>query len=289
MTIKKAAHVSDERAQEIINRAASQGRKLRQDEKAKISAPPIMKAQSFKDHPVDPTGWWMSEKYDGVRAYWTGKVFISSQGNEYLAPKWFTQDLPDTYLDGELWLRRKGLQDTIRAIRYPAKWTPLKYKVFDLPTSKEPFEERMARLSDIVPVGGVASTIWHARCTGIVHMKRTMNDLVAEGAEGIMIQKPGSLYEPAKRSYGILKVKPFKDAEAVVIGHAPGEGKNKGRMGSILVRLHDGKAFNIGTGFTDVQRKAPPPIGALITFRYTETTDDGIPKCASFVTVRDYE
>ena len=38
MTIKKAAHVSDERAQEIINRAASQGRKLRQDEKAKISA-----------------------------------------------------------------------------------------------------------------------------------------------------------------------------------------------------------------------------------------------------------
>jgi DNA ligase-1 len=289
MTVKKAAHVSDERAQEIINRAASQGRKLRQDEKAKLNGPPIMKAQSFKDHPVDPTGWWMSEKFDGVRAFWTGKEFISSQGNIYLAPAWFAKDLPKTHLDGELWLRRKGLQDTIRAIRDPEKWGPLKFKVFDLPTSKDSFEDRMANLAEIIPAGGIASIIWHERCTGLDHMKRTMDALVADGAEGIMIQKPGSRYEPAKRSYDIRKVKPFQDAEGVVIGHSPGEGKHVGRLGALIVRLPDGKSFNVGTGFTDLQRKSPPEIGAHITFRFTETTDGGIPKCASFVGPRDYE
>lgn len=33
------------------------------------------------DH--DPTGWWMSEKLDGVRAYWDGEAFVSRRGNQF--------------------------------------------------------------------------------------------------------------------------------------------------------------------------------------------------------------
>ena len=39
-------------------------------------------------------GWWMSEKLDGVRAYWTGKEFLSRLGNPLHAPDWFCQGLP---------------------------------------------------------------------------------------------------------------------------------------------------------------------------------------------------
>jgi len=38
----------------------------------------VMLAQTWKDT-IDPTGYWMSEKLDGVRAYWNGKNFYSRQ------------------------------------------------------------------------------------------------------------------------------------------------------------------------------------------------------------------
>ena len=48
-------------------------------------------------------GWWMSEKLDGVRAYWDGKTFYSRLGNEFIAPSWFIKNFPSHMtLDGEL-------------------------------------------------------------------------------------------------------------------------------------------------------------------------------------------
>src|SRR5262245_55866468 len=47
--------------------------------------PPLLLAESW-DNVLDLSGWWMSEKLDGVRAFWDGKQFISRQGNLYHAP-----------------------------------------------------------------------------------------------------------------------------------------------------------------------------------------------------------
>ena len=63
-----------------------------------------MLAKKYEDKEHDPSGWWMSEKLDGVRAYWSGTSFYSRQGNVFQAPEWFTADLGSTPLDGELWL-----------------------------------------------------------------------------------------------------------------------------------------------------------------------------------------
>ncbi len=97
-----------------------------------------------------------------------------------------------------------------------------------------------------------------------------------------MLRQPGSLYEP-RRSQTLLKVKQFQDAEARVIGHQPGTGRHKGRLGALLVILSDGTEFAVGTGFTDAQRESPPQVGSLITFRYQEMTDGGVPRFPSFV------
>jgi len=105
-----------------------------------------------------------------------------------------------------------------------------------------------------------------------------------------MLCKPGGLYVGTRsRTENILKVKQFTDAEAVVIAHNPGKGKHKGRLGGLEVRMPDGKTFSVGSGIKDSMRSNPPKIGSTITYRFTETTNDGIPKCASFVAERNYE
>jgi DNA ligase-1 len=99
-----------------------------------------------------------------------------------------------------------------------------------------------------------------------------------------MLREPGSRYE-AGRSSTLLKVKRFLDAEARVVEHLPGAGRHKGRLGALGVVLPDGTLFSVGTGFSDAQRENPPPVGSLITFRYQELSDGGVPRFPSFVRV----
>ena len=87
-----------------------------------------------------------------------------------------------------------------------------------------------------------------------------------------MLRQPGSRYEVG-RSATLLKVKTFHDAEARVLEHLKGAGRHKGRLGALLVELADGTRFSVGTGFSDAERGAPPPVGSIITFRYQELSD----------------
>ena len=91
----------------------------------------------------------MSEKLDGVRAYWDGRQFLSRLGNRYHAPDWFTAGLPDVPLDGELWIGRKKFQRTVSIVRRQDRsehWKEVRFLVFDAPASGGPFEERLAFL-----------------------------------------------------------------------------------------------------------------------------------------------
>jgi DNA ligase len=100
-----------------------------------------------------------------------------------------------------------------------------------------------------------------------------------------MLRRPGSRYESG-RSSTLLKVKSFHDAEARVLEHQGGAGQHKRRLGAALVELDDGTRFAVGTGFSDAEREHPPAIGSVITFRYQELSDGGVPRFPSFVGVR---
>ena len=80
-----------------------------------------------------------------------------------------------------------------------------------------------------------------------------------------------------------LKLKPYFDAEAVVIGYIAGKGKYKNMLGALKVRSSDGTEFKIGSGFTDQQRSSPPAIGSTITYKYHGFTKNGLPRFASFL------
>ena len=242
---------------------------------------------------IDPRGWWLSEKLDGVRAYWDGTQFLSRNGNVFHAPDWFRSNLPPFPLDGELWIARQSFQETISVVRRldgGEAWRKVKYLVFDAPEHEGGFEERFRCLNEWLDreQPPYAEAHPHRICSGVDDLREELAQVVAAGGEGIMLRKSGSLYE-RRRSSTLLKVKQFQDLEVTVLGHVPGRGKHRGRLGSLLVSLPDGKSFNIGTGMSDADRENPPPIGCRVTIRFTEKTVAGIPKCASFVAVRDYE
>jgi DNA ligase-1 len=253
------------------------------------AGPPLLLAESW-DNATDLSGWWMSEKLDGVRAYWDGKQFLSRQGNLYHAPDWFIEGFPDVPLDGELWIGRKKFQRTVSVVRRQDKnelWNEVKYLVFDAPAADGGFEDRLRFIKDTLASSGskVITAHEHALCIGIPALRAELARVESLGGEGLMLRQPGSKYQ-AGRSATLLKVKTFRDAEAVVLGHQAGEGKHKGRLGSLLVRLASGIEFAVGTGFSDHERANPPAIGSTITFRYQELSDAGVPRFPSYVCVR---
>jgi DNA ligase 1 len=258
-------------------------------ETQKSDAPPLLLAERWQTD-IDLTGWWMSEKLDGVRAFWNGKQFLSRQGNRFHPPDWFTAGLPNVPLDGELWLARKAFQRTVSIVRRhdgTDLWREIAYVVFDAPQVAAPFEERLALLdatfSEHRP--SCARLLPQERCRGADHLMSELARIESLGGEGLMLRQPGSLYQ-AGRSSTLLKVKTFHDAEARVVAHEPGQGRHKGRLGALVVELADGVRFAVGTGLTDAQRASPPPVGSTITFRYQELSDRGVPRFPSFVRVR---
>jgi len=251
---------------------------------------PVMLAHRW-DQKVDIKGWWMSEKLDGVRGYWTGKELISRSGNLFSVPKWFTRNFPSTPLDGELWIGRRQFSVLVGIIRrkMPAdEWEKVRYLIFDAPQAEGGFEKRLdfARRWFRQHPNPYTEVLKQQICENEMHLRRKLGEIEALGGEGLMLRKPDSAYTVG-RSYDLLKVKTFKDAEATVIKHLSGSGKHAGRLGALLVEQPNGIQFAIGTGFTDQERENPPPVGSIITFKYYGFHESGIPRFASFLRVRE--
>jgi DNA ligase-1 len=259
------------------------------DDESLANGPGVLLAESW-DTVQDVTGWWMSEKLDGVRAYWDGKQFISRRGNVFFAPDWFIAGLPQVPLDGELWLGRKAFNEAssiAQSIDKGERWRRMRYLIFDAPAHGSPFEVRLRYLHDLLSPRGLEfiSVLEHHPCRDTDHLLAELDRVETLGGEGLMLRQPGSLYV-AGRSATLLKVKRFHDAEAQVVGHLPGEGKHAGRLGSLRVQLPNGIQFSVGTGLKDAERKDPPPLGSWITFRYQELHEGGVPRFPVYVGLR---
>lgn len=251
----------------------------------------VLLAHKYDEKNVNPTGWWMSEKLDGVRAFWNGKCFYSRLGNPFYAPRWFTKDLPtDMHLDGELFGGRKKFQSTISIVKTPEceNWKKIKYCVFDAPNlEKQPFEDRLSAIKDYFDAHKpqYAEMVEHYKCTGKDHIEKDLKKIIGLGGEGLMIRQPKSKYERT-RSKTLLKIKKFYDAEAVVVGYEPGKGRFQGAVGALKVKMACGKVFAVGSGMSDKDHRKPPKIGSIITYKFQEYTNSGSPRFPTFVGIR---
>ncbi|WP_233204776.1 DNA ligase [Limnohabitans sp. 15K] len=241
-----------------------------------------------------PQGFWVSEKFDGVRAVWDGQVLRFRSGRVIAAPAWFLSALPREKLDGELWMARGAFDLLSGVVRQTEPdeeaWRAVKYLVFDAPGHAAPFAQRVAF---------VQSTLAQAQQPWLMPVaQREMNDTralqamlqetVRQGGEGLMLHRADSLWQPG-RSDALFKLKPELDEEALVVGHQPGKGRLLGMTGALLVQMPSGQRFALGSGLSDAQRRNPPPVGAWVTYRYRDRTPSGLPRFASFLRVREVE
>lgn len=183
----------------------------------------------------------------------------------------------------------------------------LTYLVFDAPSHGGKYEDRVKWLQTNVPQDDencYATVVGIKKCQGLDDLKQCLAEVTAAGGEGIMLRQPGSRYEN-KRSSTLLKVKTFYDegkvedtrqpscihlrctfAEALVVGHKAGKGNCTGMLGALECQLPNGKRFDVGSGFNMAQRRAPPKKGAVITFKFQELSNAGIPRFPVFLRLR---
>jgi DNA ligase-1 len=253
--------------------------------------PPLLLADRYRDG-IDVSTYWISEKLDGVRAVWDGRVLRFRSGNQVPAPQWFLNGLPAEALDGELWLAR-GRFDELSAIvrrREPVdeEWRRVRFMVFEMPGAAGSFTERIGRIREVTMA---AQRPWvvevpQFRLADDAALRKKLGEIVRAGGEGLMLHRADAAYETG-RSATLLKLTPWLDAEATVVGHLPGKGKHAGRLGALRMEMPDGRRFSLGSGLSDALRREPPPVGTLVTYRYRELTPAGMPRFPSYLRVRD--
>ncbi|WP_295893049.1 DNA ligase [uncultured Vibrio sp.] len=250
----------------------------------------VMNAQSYQSN-IDIREYWKSEKLDGIRAIWTGKMLVTRNGHPIYAPKWFIDPLPSHPLEGELWAGRDNFhivqQTVMDETPHDEAWKKVSFMIFDMPESAGDYQKRYYNLVHWVQTHPADHLryVEHTPIESEEELFNHLNNVSDNKGEGIMLRKISSRYQ-AGRSNDMLKLKKHQDTEAIVIGYKLGNGKYKGLMGSLKVRLDSGIEFFIGSGFTDDQRRNPPKMGSTVTFRYNGITHNGVPKFARFLRER---
>jgi len=240
---------------------------------------------------IDVTQYWVSEKLDGVRAQWDGDTLRFRGGGIVPAPVWFTRNFPAVPLDGELWIGRDrfdALSGTVRKIEpVDADWRQVRYLIFELPGAAGDFSARVRQMRAIAAEAKVPwlQAVGQTRVTSHAALTKQLDAVIRAGGEGLMLHRADAPYLTG-RSDVLLKLKPWQDAEAVVVGHTPGKGKYQGMTGALQMEMPDGKRFGLGSGLSDAIRRQPPPIGTRITYRYQHLTKNGLPRFPRYLRVR---
>lgn len=237
----------------------------------------------------DVTHWYMSEKIDGIRAYWDGQQLWSRTGKEIHAPLFFTQDLPKGIpLDGELFMNEsialastsnlfsKVCSITRKKIPVDEEWSNISFYVFDTVNHHLPFVDRYAIIKKLISKFCVILPQY------IIRTRKEIDnfhaDITSRGGEGVMLREPNSMYV-GKRTKDLLKLKTFYDTEVKIINYKSGEGKYTGMLGAYECQMVNGNKITVGSGMNDADRRKPLPINTFITIKYFElTTKNKVPR-----------
>ncbi|WP_294961236.1 DNA ligase [Sulfurimonas sp.] len=230
---------------------------------------------------INVTSWYMSEKLDGVRAYWDGEKLISRGGKVFAVPSFFTKEFPKHKLDGELWSKRgdfSNISSIVNKKKPNSGWRSITYNIFEVPDAKGNLLQRLSHIK----TSKYIKVIKQIKVKNKKYLYEFLKSVEKKGAEGVVV-RDGSLSYYTGRDNNSLKVKSFIDAECEIVAYNKGNGKYKNAVGSLSCRMKDKKVIKIGSGLNNKQRTNPPKIGAIITFKYYGLTSKGNPRFPVFL------
>ena len=108
-----------------------------------------------------------------------------------------------------------------------------------------------------------------------------------------MVRNLKGAYRIGKRSADLQKVKTFLDGEYRIVDYLEGTGNEAGCVIWVCETL-EGRQFRVRPRGTQEERKllfqnGDEYIGKMLTVRYQELTDDGVPRFPVGIAIRDYE
>jgi DNA ligase-1 len=281
----------------IIKKQMDRGFYLK-GEKPKTLPMPML-AHKFRDH-SKKLDWpvYVQPKLNGMRMLFDGEKGWS-RGNKEVIPEVIQHLKFDTggyILDGELMLPDNVLlQESMKAIKkYRPELSPkLLYHVYDVVDDSLTFEERDAvieRLSSKFPENVlVVPTLSATDEAGVMYAHKQFTVL---GYEGTMIRNPEMKYEIGKRSYSLLKLKDFTDAEYRIVDVVDGDGSDSS-LAIFELETDSGARFNCRPEGSQENRRElyknrKKLVGKYLTVRYFELSKDGIPIFPVGVSIREW-
>ena len=188
--------------------------------------PDLLLLKTYQDQNI--SGWVMSEKLDGIRAYWDGKQLHFRSGKIIHAPTWFTKDYPPFEIDGELWTKRADFENISSIVRHnipnDKAWHTITHNIFEVPNAKGGLYKRLAKVKQYE--NNIIKLIPQINIKNKQHLKMYLKLIESLTSEGVVVRDPNTPYID-RRTSKALKVKSFLDTECQVVGYTKGKGKYK--------------------------------------------------------------
>ena len=171
-------------------------------------------AKSYRQEKINISDYWVSEKLDGIRGIWTGSKLYTRQGNEILAPAWFTEHWPNMAMDGELWIARNKFEQVLSCVSSIHDnnncWREISYMVFDLPNQPDSFTMRIKTIKKELnnTESAYLKMVEQKQLATIEELQQLLNTTVALGGEGLMLHRGSARYTQG-RTDNLLKVKKY--------------------------------------------------------------------------------
>ena len=256
-------------------------------------------------------------KFDGVRCMASinsdGSVSLKSRkGKEFPHMKHLRQQIaslkgiPDgAFLDGELYSDTLTFQEVVGLVRRETlkagdedKLKQISYRLYDMldpDDRKAGFQKRYDGVKKILGSKPPKNLILteNFEINDKTDVKKYHDQFVKEGYEGIMIRNKDGEYGINKRSKHLQKFKEFFDQEFEIVGYEEGTGNDAG-TGIWICMTENGDLFKARPKGTREERaeyfdNGDDYIGATLTVRYFEMTDDDIPRFPVGIAIRNYE
>ena len=256
-----------------------------------------MLASNFEPVRQTSAGWFVSEKLDGMRAFWDGGIsrgkpaqtipwantvkdsrdhiatgLWSRYGKVIHAPDYWLNHLPPYFLDGELWMGYGRFQDLMSTARSfnGLDWNSIKYYVFDSPQASTIFAP--GSLDNGVRLGPNVWSNWLPANHFTGHFEHVYKQLDSLGSDVVEIleqeQLPFSTHEATKRLDDLLHEVCERGGEGLMIRNPSSYWEPcRSKQLCKIKKLHDTEATVIGYKWGEKTDKGSKLLGKMGSLR----------------------